>query len=417
MTDFELRSLEAHDIDAYAACQASAFASRYPADKLESLAKELQLDRSLAVFDGAELVATTSSFATPMTLPGLVRSAVAAVTDVSVTPTHRRRGLLTAMMRRQLDDLRANSESIAVLYSSEGTIYGRYGYAPATFGAHYVVDKRLARLLNPGGLPAAAGTERPQGSVRLLEKAQAVEAYPLVHGAYVLTRVGELDRPEGEWAELLGDVTSAAMGNRFYACYEQAGRIDGYAVYRVGAIDPTDHWRRGVFVEELCTLSEVAYTSLWRYLLGIDLTEELRTSGRPIDEPVRYLFEDQRQLRVARWGDRTWARLVEVPRALALRRYDEEGALVIEVEDLFCPWNDGRFALHVDGDGVAVVERVGIAADLVLPVDVLASLYLGAVAFTAMAEVGRVVEQTEGAARRADRMFMSLRPPFCTTHF
>jgi predicted acetyltransferase len=87
------------------------------------------------------------------------------------------------------------------------------------------------------------------------------------------------------------------------------------------------------------------------------------------------------------------------------------------VEDLFCPWNDGRFALHVDGDGVAVVERVGIAADLVLPVDVLASLYLGAVAFTAMAEVGRVVEQTEGAARRADRMFMSLRPPFCTTHF
>jgi predicted acetyltransferase len=207
------------------------------------------------------------------------------------------------------------------------------------------------------------------------------------------------------------------MGYRFYACYEEGGRIDGYAVYRVAGIDPADHWRRGVFLEELCTLSDVAYTSLWRYLLGIDLTEELRTGGRPVDEPVRYLFEDQRQFRTAQWGYRTWVRLVDVEQALALRRYEDDGALVVEVEDPFCPWNDGRFAISVDGDGVASVERVGTPADLVVTVEVLSSLYLGGVPVAALVEVGRLAEARQGATRRAERMFTARRPPFCTSHF
>jgi predicted acetyltransferase len=182
-------------------------------------------------------------------------------------------------------------------------------------------------------------------------------------------------------------------------------------------MDPSDHWRRAVFVEELCSLSDESYMSLWRYLLGIDLTEELRTRSRPVDEPLRYLLEDQRHFRTASLGDRTWVRLVDVPCALGQRRYEEEEALVIEVEDAFCPWNDGRFRLSVDGDGAGTVERVDAAADLALPVEALGALYLGGVPFVAMAEVGRIAEHTEGAARLADRMFAARRPPFCTTNF
>jgi predicted acetyltransferase len=417
MTEIEIRPVEGHEIDAYAACQAAAFASRYPADRLESLAQELQLERTIGVFDSSGLVATSASFLSSMTLPGLVRGEVAGVTDVSVSPTHRRRGFLTAMMRRQLDDLHASDETIAVLYASEGAIYGRYGYAPASFAASYVVDKRLCRLLPPGDEQTDSKVGGVAGSVRLLERNQAVEAFPLVFGAYVPTRVGEVDRPEGEWVELLGEVSSPAMGHRFYACYEQGGRIDGYAVYRVAGIDPADHWRRGVFLEELCSLSDVAYRCLWRYVLGIDLTEELLTTGRPVDEPVRFLLEDQRQLRTARWTDRSWVRLVDVKRALALRRYEEQGVLVIEVSDPFCPWNEGRFVLSVDSDGVATVEPGGAEPDIVVPAEVLSSLYLGAVAFDAMAQVGRLHESASGALRRADAMFSARRPPFCMTHF
>lgn len=417
MTQYELRPVEAHEIGAYAACQGAAFGSLYPPEKLESLATGLDIERSIAVFDGGDLVATTGSFAAAMTLPGLVRCQVAAVTDVSVAPTHRRRGLLRSMMRRQLDDIRScNDEPVAVLYASEGGIYGRFGYGPATFAARYVVDKRLARLL-PAAPKSSPGADALSGSVRLLERAQAAEAFPHVFNEYALTRAGEVDRPNREWPEVLGDHGSPREANRFFVCYERDGSIDGYAVYRVAGIDPADHWRRGVFLEELCTLSDMAYTSLWRYLLGIDLTEELRADGQPVDEPARYLLEDQRQLRTAGLRERSWARLVDVPRALSLRRYDEQGRLVIEVEDAFCSWNEGRFALSVDGDGIATVERVGTAADLVLEVDALGSIYLGGVPVTGMARVGRVKELSEGSARLAERMFRSERPPFCTSHF
>jgi len=419
MTDFELRPIDAHEIYAFASCQASAFGGRYTPDKLESLAEELQLDRTLAVFDGGDLVATTSSYLVPMTVPGLVRCEVAAVTDVSVAPTHRRRGLLNSMMRRQLDDLRSAHEILAVLYASEGGIYGRYGYGPATYGARYEVDKRGAGTMTRVAVPCASSPGDGPGSVRLLELAQATEAFPAVHRAYVPTRVGELDRGHGEWAEVLGSPNAASeeARHRFYACYEQAGRIDGYAVYRVGPIDPADHWRRAVFVEELCSLSDESYTSLWRYLLGIDLTEQLRTASRPVDEPLRYLLEDQRRLRTVSWGDRTWVRLVDVAGALARRRYEGGDALVMEVEDPFCPWNEGRFRLSVDGQGIGTVERVETTPDLVLPIEALGALYLGGVPFAGMAEVGRIGQCTAGAARRADEMFGVRRAPFCMSHF
>ena len=359
MKDFELRPIDAHEVYAFAYCQASAFGGRYTPDKLESFAEELQLDRTLAVFDGEDLVATTSSYLVPMTLPGLVRCEVAAVTDVSVAPTHRRRGLLNSMMRRQLDDLRSAHEVLAVLYASEGGIYGRYGYGPASFGARYEVDKRGEATMARVATPCTPGPGDGPGSVRLLELAQAAEAFPAVHRAYVPTRVGELERGRGEWAELLGSPHAAGeeARHRFYACYERDGSIDGYAVYRVGPIDPADHWRRAVFVEELCTLSDESYTSLWRYLLGIDLTEQLRTASRPVDEPLRYMLEDQRRLRTLSWGDRTWVRLVDVEAALGRRRYEEGDALVMEVGDAFCPWNEGRFRLSVDRRGIATVEQ------------------------------------------------------------
>jgi predicted acetyltransferase len=170
-------------------------------------------------------------------------------------------------------------------------------------------------------------------------------------------------------------------------------------------------------VEELCSLSDESYTSLWRYLLGIDLTEQLRTGSRPVDEPLRYLFADQGRLRTVSLTDRIWVRLVDAERALARRRYQEGEALVIEVEDPFCPWNEGRFRLSVDSGGTGTVERVAAAPDLVVPVEALGALYLGGVPFTGMAEVGRIGQCTEGAARRADEMFGVRRAPFCMSHF
>ena len=136
------------------------------------------------------------------------------------------------MMRRQLDDLRSRGEAVAVLYASEGGIYGRYGYGPATFGARYVVDKRLrAAPAWRRGRGALGPGAQPPGSVRLVDRAQAAEAFPVVFDAYVPTRAGELDRPQrrvGRAARPDGGRRARARP-RFYVCYERGGRIDGYA--------------------------------------------------------------------------------------------------------------------------------------------------------------------------------------------
>jgi predicted acetyltransferase len=417
--DFDLRPVELDEVDAFAACQASAFGHRHTAEQLANLAEELVVARSLAVLDHGEIVGTANSHVELMTLPGLSRCDVAAVTEVSVAPTHRRRGLLTSMMRRQLDDLRDGHEPLAVLLASEGSIYARFGYGVATFAARYLVDKRRARLSAPVAPPDGSGSPGGAGSVRLVDRAQAVESFPLVFNEYLPTRVGELNRLNGDWGEVLGEPSgeSEDTRSRFFACFEQDGRIDGYAVYRVAPIDPIDRYRRAVFLDDFCSLTDAAYMSLWRYLLGIDLVAELRTGPRPIDEPVRFALEDLRQLQTAALGDRTWVRLVDVPVALAMRGYADSGELILEVTDPFCPWNEGRFRLTVDGGGDAEVERVNSTPDLILPVDALGATYLGGVRFRALAQIGRIVERTQGSLERADRLFNEQRPPFCTTAF
>ena len=153
-------------------------------------------------------------------------------------------------------------------------------------------------------------------------------------------------------------------------------------------------WRR------CARLSDESYTSLWRYLLGIDLTEELRTRSRPVDEPCATCSRTSGTFAPTSWGDRTWVRLVDVAAsARPACRYEEEGTLVIEVQDRFCPWNEGRFRLSVDGDGAATVERRrGRTRPCPPGGGARGPLYLGGVPFAGMAEAGRIAECTQGAA-------------------
>ena len=239
--------------------------------------------------------------------------------------------------------------------------------------------------------------------------AQAAEAFPAVFDAYVPTRAGELDRlPGGVGRDARGRGRGGEDArHRFYVCYEEGGRIDGYAVYRVAGIDPADHYRRGVFLEELCSVSDAGYACFVEVPARDrpDRASCARAAG-PVDEPLRYLLEDQRQLRTLSWGDRTWVRLVDVAGRTGRRRYEEEGELVIEVEDPFCPWNEGRFRLSVDGDGA----RHSWSASTHAPISSFRSAALGLCIWAGPRSAAwpRWAASRSGStarARRADRMF------------
>jgi predicted acetyltransferase len=193
------------------------------------------------------------------------------------------------------------------------------------------------------------------------------------------------------------------------------------------------------------TLSDPSYGALWRFVLGIDLVEEIRTQRLPLDEPVRFMLEDHRQMRVVAYGEKTWLRLVDVGACLASRRYDDEGSLLLEVEDAFCPWNTGLYRLEAiqdlpaggepasspDGavlaggaDGFAAsVERLDEVAlgravpDVRLDVESLASIYLGGLPVSALARAGRIRASSERSLVRAERMFRTREKPFCSSQF
>jgi predicted acetyltransferase len=390
----------------------AAFGLRKDEDELRRRLEDFEADRSLAVFVDGEMVATAYAHSLELTLPGPLTTAVAGVASVGVLSTHRRRGLLTRMMRRQLDDVRAAGEPLAALTASEGLIYGRFGYGPAVFRARYRIERSRARLLKaPDG-----------GGVALVDSATASRTFPAVFDEARRLRPGDVSRRAAWWDELLADNERASDGTGalfFVVRHDAQGLVDGYCSYRIPRGEGPARPEPGtVEVRELCALGPDSAAALWSYVCDIDLTERIEAGGRPVDEPLRWLLADPRALVLTYLSDHLWLRLVDVGDALARRRYAAEGCLVMDVTDRFCPWNEGRWRLHGDAQGAEVTkEPPGEAADLSLDVADLASAYLGGVSFGDLARGRRVVEHSPGALRRADALFVTDAAPFCASEF
>ncbi len=163
-------------------------------------------------------------------------------------------------------------------------------------------------------------------------------------------------------------------------------------------------------------LTPGAAAGLWRYCLDLDLIGAVQLAGRPVDEPLRWLLADPRRLRTAKVTDGLWVRLLDLPAALAARRYAAPGAVVVEVTDRLRPANDGRFLLEGGPDG-ADCRPTGREPDLLCDVADLGAAYLGGVKLASLARAGRVLEQAPGALARADAMFATDPAPWCTTGF
>jgi predicted acetyltransferase len=407
--DFDLRPVTEGEVSGFLRCSEGAFGVQLDDEAVEVEAAGVEVDRSLAVLDGDDIVATAGAFSFEMTMPGLGTTRAAGVSYVGVQPTHRRLGLLRAMMRRQLDDVRDRGEALAVLTASEGGIYGRFGYGAATFVAAYEIDR-------PTGL-----ARRPEGTIRLVSGDVAAGAFPAVYDDVRRRQPGEVGRAQPWWNSFFHDYEGrrSGAGPMFHAVRAgAAGELDGYVSYRFdrrgegGELDSAT-----VRVEELCAANGESYADLWAFVCDIDLTRGAHVRGRRLDEPVRWMLRDPRRLRLAGMQDHLWVRLVDLPASLEARRYPVEGSLVLQVDDAFCPWNDGTWRLEGGPSGAEARSVSGDGSDLSLGVGELGSTLLGGLTFTELARAGRVVERVPGAAARADAMFGCNPPPFCATEF
>lgn len=403
---FEIRPITDEEWPAFIRTDQAGFGQVVPDDLKDPERRPWPLDRSVAAFDDGQIVGCAAAYPMELTLPGLVPEPCAGVTYVSVLPTHRRRGVLSAMMRHQLADVRVRGENVASLLASEAVIYGRFGYGLATRAVDLTLDRRHTALR-----PEA--DRAVDGRVVLLEVDEARKILPALHDRSRLGQPGDMSRPEGWWKGWF----NRPKEDRFFAVYESAsGEAEGFAVYRVKS--GSDWLSSGtVKVAQLVTATPDAYLGLWRYVCDIDLTNTIELATRPVSEPMEWMLVDPRRLQVTRRGDFLWVRLVDAAAALAARRYALADRFVIEVtSDDLCPWNVGRWALETGADG-ASCERTDADADLTLPVTALGAAYLGGSSLSEMARAGIVAERAPGVAARADLAFTTTPVPWCQTFF
>ncbi|MGD9750622.1 MAG: GNAT family N-acetyltransferase [Acidimicrobiia bacterium] len=396
--------------DATAAYQTTAtallLASFTPA-LLEGRLAAWSTGRSWGAFDDGRLVGHARALDLETTVPGGARVPTAGVTSVGVLPTHTRRGLLRSMLTDLLVDARDRGQVLASLRASQAGIYGRFGFGVAGLCATYEVD---------GGAVLRADATADH-DIRLLEPGEARAVLPSLHERIGVGHVGAVGRLAHWWDNALADLEDPDRATtRWLAVSVDAdGRTDGYVDYAIdddrGGIGTIE--ARRVVVGALFAGGDVAYRSLWRYLLGIDLVGTVVATRRPIDERLRWMLADPRTMRTVELADEQWVRLVDVDAALAARTYAPVGAsVVIEVHDPLLPANGGRFRI-----GPEHASRTGDGAELVVGIEELGALYLGGTRAADLVAAGRTAERRVGAAAALDALLAVPAAPWCGSFF
>ncbi|MFL5959960.1 MAG: GNAT family N-acetyltransferase [Gaiellaceae bacterium] len=374
-----------------------------PSDEfLERWARILPHDRMHASLEDGEIVGGAGVFPFELSVPG-GSLPCAGVTAVGVHPTHRRRGVLRAMMDRQLRDVHERGEPLAALWASEETIYARFGYGIASWAGELKIPHEWDGFAEP---------LEPVGTTRFVTPEEARELFPPVYEAVRQERPGMTSRNEAWWEERhLRQEEDEKDAPRRFVALELDGKPQGYAIYRTHFSFEGGSSSSRLVVREAIGATPRATAAIWRFLLDVDWMAVVETSLVPPDHPLFLLLATPRRARY-RMGDGLWLRLVDVAAALSGRAYGAGGPLVLEVRDAVCEWNDGRWRL-----GGGACERTDEEPDLGLDVSALGSAYLGAVSFAQLRGALRVEELREGAVARADALFGWRPLPWCLEIF
>jgi predicted acetyltransferase len=405
-SDFKIRTIVNAEVELFQRQLTRAFGGD-PLPKKDEfpLLKILDLDRTFAAFDGDQLVGTCAAFTFDLSIPGGVLP-MGGTTMVSVQPTHRRRGILRAMMREHIEDVRSRGEPLAGLWCSESSIYQQFGYGSA---AERFEMKANASKIDFAGEPS-------NRSLSSIEPAEARKILPNVYDRVRNKRPGMFTRSDGWWeAETFRDIESEREGHsakRFVIC-RGAGDVEGYVIYR--QLEKWKDFPEGeIQVVELFTATSESHEALWRLLMNIDLFPNVSFWNMPVDDELQWRVTEPRRVE-RRAFDSLWIRLIDIPRALCGRSYAESGRCVLGIHDPFLPENNGNYDLVADAKA-AECRRTRSDADVTCGVDALGALYLGGHRATTLARAGRI----SGDARSIeslDRMFAWSPAPWCSGVF
>ncbi|MFH8661200.1 GNAT family N-acetyltransferase [Streptomyces afghaniensis] len=381
-------------------------------EEIEGRRRQFVPGRYLGAFDGGRCVATFKSFDQELTAVGGASVRADAITGVTVTATHRRRGLLSRMMARDLAAAKERGDVVATLIAAEYPIYGRYGFGPATWMSEWTVDVPRA------GLDARWAGPADGGRVDLVDGEDVRKLGPELHERLRRAQPGVITRDEVWWRLNTGALRfDPSWKLPFFAVYRSAsGEVEGMAAYEVD-----DNWGDAkqplntATVKWLLGATPAAERALWRYLCSIDWVVTVKSGWRAPDDLLPFLLPDPRAARITSLADWLWVRILDVVRALEARTYEGEGTLVLEVAGVD-GLTGGRYRLEASAAGASCTPTTE-SADLALGLVELGALWLGDESAVRLAALGRVREERAGAARKADALLRTSRRPWCPDIF
>lgn len=398
VTDFDVRLLTAEQMrEAQTVFRRTVFVPPPTDAEWERRGEIFAPGRYLGAMSGGAVIGTTYTFPSSIAVPGGKVVPQSAVSRVGVRADHRRKGIVTELMRQQFADAKAHGEIIATLHASETGIYGRFGYGIST----YATDTTTHHCSLRPDVPRV-------GDVRLIDVDEAKATLPGLYERIGQHRPGMMSRGPDWWG------TFTRWENPWVAVHTGPTGDDGYVIYTDETYPDTGYTGQlpgRLDVMDMHAADPSVVIDLWRYVLSIDLVRVVEGHTLPTDNPISLLLTDPRQNH-GLTRDELWGRLVDVPEALAARSYGDADPVVTKVEDRMLPENDGTYRIAPSGP-----VRTDEEPALVMDVDVLAMIYFGSVKPSALARVGRFQVVDADALPHADRLFACDQIAWCGTSF
>lgn len=323
-------------------------------------------------------VGTVNSWVADMAVPGGVVP-MWAISMVTVSATHRRRGIARGLLEGELRAAATAGVPMAGLTVTEATIYGRYGFGPAIQAARVAVDTRTAGWAGPAA----------PGRLEYVETARLAAELDAVHEKARSARTGQIPGWNRRWLGLAGitadgsKTDTAVRGIRYL---DADGGLRGAMSFSLK--EQPDSHRSTMTIRHLVAETDEAQRALWGFAVNHDLVDRVEAALRPTDDPILHLVTDQRSVEVS-VHDHGWLRLLDVPAALRGRRFSGPLDAVLRVTDPY-GFADGTWRVRVDASGAASVEETTAAADVTLGVAELSTVYAGGVPLSQLAAAGRV---------------------------
>ncbi|MFL4472577.1 enhanced intracellular survival protein Eis [Paeniglutamicibacter sp. MACA_103] len=353
-------------------------------------------------------VATYASFPGTLNIGGGNLMPVHQITSVTVSPTHRRRGLLRKMITLDLAVAREAGAVFAALTASEATIYGRFGFGRATQRARFTLKTHQ-------GAPLRAEAE---GSVVAVAPAELKKYAPAIFAAAHARTLGSVSATEfdvGQAAGLWEDYDSLKPVKNLRAALhlDAQGKPDGFMSYLFSGwkADPPT-----MDIGQMCTVTGAARRELISYLGAHDLVEKITGRG-PVDDVLPTSLENSRAYKATALGDHLWLRILDLETALTARTYGGDGHIVLRIEDSL-GMAEGLWELAVE-DSAASVRRAPAESEPAASLDVrdLGSLYLGGFSAAHLAEAGVLKVHAANAVQTIDTLFATAAIPYCQADF